>query len=106
MRQIPEIGAAGVAFGDIQHMPKYEDVPNEFKNMSNKWNSLFNSLFFRGAESLELTPKAGVDKEKALKAIQSIMVSFKPKHEHKEAACAYLFSEWFEDYSLIEKARK
>jgi len=45
---------------------------------------------------LELVPKEGVDKDKAMRHIKAIMASWRPKHEDKEAACAFLFSEWFE----------
>ena len=41
--------------------------------------------------------KDGVDNKKAMAAISAILRSFDPKHEHKEAGVAYLFSEWFEE---------
>ncbi len=106
MRKVPEVSGLGFAFGDIKHMPKYDEIPKEFKDRRTKWNDLFSKLFFNGAEKLELKPKDGVDKDAAFRAIKTIMASWEPKHEHKEAACAYLFSEWFTDYELTEKARK
>jgi hypothetical protein len=57
-------------------------------------------LFFKGLSQEdinELIPKEGIDKIKALKAITSILRSFEPKHEHKEAGAAFLLSEWFEE---------
>lgn len=87
-------------FGSIDHIPAWNDIPKEFKHGKTQWNDLFNEIFFKGATNLKLAPKQGVDTHKAMAAISSIMRSWDPKHEHKEAACAYLFSEWFTDYSI------
>ena len=80
-------------------MPAYKDIPEEFRNFNskNKWNKLFNDWFYRGIINLQLDPKDGIDTNKALRHIKAIMGSFQPKHEHKEAAVAYLFSLWFKD---------
>lgn len=78
-------------------MPPYEEIPREFRHSSNKWNKLFSDWFFAGIKDLELVPKDGVDLNKALRHIKAIMGSFEPKHEHKEAAVAFLFNEWFSD---------
>lgn len=43
-----------------------------------------------------LTAKPGVDAHKALRAIKAVLGSYEPKHEHKEAACAFMLSEWFD----------
>jgi len=40
-------------------------------------------------------PNDGIDQNKALRHIKAILGSFEPKHEHKEAAAAYLLSLWF-----------
>lgn len=58
---------------------------------------LFDALFFSGGDVAHLRPKADIDKRLAIRHIQVIMRSFEPKHEHKEAACAYLFALWFEE---------
>lgn len=47
----------------------------------------------------------GIDGEAAFRHLQAIQGSFQPKHEHKEAAVAYLCSRWFADarnYSFNE----
>jgi hypothetical protein len=100
MREIPEINVADTFLGRVKHMPEMKDIPQEFKHGRTKWNILFNQMFFNGVKELRLAPKTGVDTQKAMAAIRAIMASFEPKHEHKEAACAYLFSEWFTDYSI------
>jgi hypothetical protein len=40
-------------------------------------------------------PREGVDPEKAFRAIKATLGSFAPKHQHKEAAVAYMLSCWF-----------
>lgn len=78
-------------------MPDYKDIPEEFRRDRTKWNQLVSAMFFQGLKKLELKPKPGVDKDKAYRHIRYILGSWEPKHEHKEAGAAFLFSEWFED---------
>lgn len=108
MFQIADIDDATLAFpASVRHlMPAQADIPDEFKDFGRtKWNQLFNDWFFLGLTSLELTPKEGVDKDRALRHIRAIMGSFEPKHEHKEAAVAYLLNEWFADETHVAKKR-
>lgn len=80
-------------------LPPMEDIPEEFKrwNSQTKWNRLSNDIFFSGVTGLELTPKEGVDPDKALRHLGVTMGGYDTAHGHKEAGCAYLFSLWFED---------
>lgn len=106
MLAIPDLDGASVAFGRIDHMPKYETVPEEFKSHhGNPFCDAVSSWFFSGAkregrslivDGKTFTAKDGVDADKALRAIRAVLGSFEPKHEHKEAACAYMLSEWFD----------
>lgn len=101
MIPVPEITKMDFAFGNIDHLPKYETIPDEFKdpNSHSRWN-LFASHWFFGMlkknDIDNLKPKDGIDKIAALKACRAILLSFEPQHEHKEAGVAYLLSEWFE----------
>ena len=110
MFQIKEATGADIAFGPRsvkEWMPKPTDIPKQFYDFNGtKWNKLVSEWFFCGLTSLELTPKEGVDKKKALAHVRTIMVSFEPKHEDKEAACAFLLSEWFEDATWTVKPRE
>ncbi len=83
----------------LRLMPATEAIPAEFKdrNSQTKWNRLFADWFYFGLDKATFTPKAGIDKSAALGHISAIMGSFEPKHEHKEAAVAFLFSLWFDD---------
>lgn len=84
-------------------MPAYGDIPEPFRRDGTIWNRLFSDCFFFGVGNLKLTPMPGIDKEKAWRHIWAVMGSFEPKHEHKEAACAYLMSLWFEDGPTWER---
>ena len=76
-------------------MPDYNELPEEFKSGQTQWNDLFNYWIFGQLDELTLTPKEGVVKSKALTHIYSIMTSRANKHEHKEAAIAWLLNNWF-----------
>lgn len=94
-----EVTALDLSFGgDMKKLlPPMSKIPDEFKNRDTKWNDLVSDWFFRGLESFDCVPKKGIDKKIALNHISAIMRSWDPKHEHKEAGCAYLFSLWFEE---------
>lgn len=105
MLTIPELTVADVALGSIKHMPKYETLPEDFKHLSNVFCKAVSDWFFDGAKKVpngiilggkQFTAKPGVDAPKALAAIRAVLGSFEPKHEHKEAACAFMLSEWFD----------
>lgn len=89
-------------------MPKYNDIPEEFKNWNNKnkWSQFFSDLFFSGVVIEKLTAKKGIDAEIAFNHIQVIARSWDCKHEHKEAACAYLLSKWFDDVKYTIKPKR
>jgi hypothetical protein len=85
-------------------MPKYEEIPAEFRtHRSNKWVQMQQDWFFRGLTNAKWTPKPGIDQRAALRHLAVIQGSWEPKHEHKEAAVAYLASLWFDDVTY-EKA--
>jgi hypothetical protein len=100
MYPIQEISDVTLAFpADVLRlMPPYEEIPEEFKQFpGGKWNKLFSDWFYCGLTRLDLQPREGVDENKALRHIKAVMASFQPSHEHKEAAVAFLFNEWFSD---------
>ena len=90
---------AGVIFSYFilqKYLPEYEDISKEFKEFKNRWVQLSEDMFY--VDMIKLTPKEGVDEEKAMKHIISISTSDKIKHEHKVAGCAFLFNEWFSGF--------
>lgn len=104
MFKIQEVTTADIAFGgDMKTLlPKWEDIPEEFKK-SNKWTPVFTTWMFKGLPSdVEFHGKEGVDPKKAFNHIRAIMVSFAPKHEHKEAGITYLMDQWFTEIKNYE----
>jgi hypothetical protein len=97
MYPIHEVSDAELAFGgrDLDKlMPPESEIPEDYPDRL-KWTRFFNRVFMQGAVGTRLLPREGVNPNKALRHLRAVMVSFDPKHEHKEAACAWLFSQWF-----------
>ena len=100
MFPIADISDIDMAFGGAGNMdklmPPYKDIPAQFKQHNGtQWNRLAGEWFFCGVKNLNLTPREGVDQRKALRHIKTILTSFEPKHEHKEAGVAFLLDQWF-----------
>lgn len=80
----------------MELLPKYEEIPDEFKGFRGVWSDLTERWFFEGINGEILREKSGIDREAALRHLDACMRSFAPKHEHKIAGVAYLMSQWFE----------
>ena len=81
----------------IDHLlPAYEDIPEEFKRLENPWVKFQRDWFFHGLPpNTQFGAKDGVNAETAFYHLHCIQSSYEPKHEHKEAAVAFLASLWF-----------
>lgn len=104
-----EVRDVDLAFGgDIKVLlPPYEEIPDEFKHGNTEWNRVVAQWFFDGLSGdTEFYAKEGIDSKKALRHIGAILRSFQPKHEHKEAGCAYLLSLWFEKINVPKEEKK
>ena len=85
-----------------QLLPEYNKIPDDFKERNN-WTDIIDTWFFQGLpKETEIIPKEGIDPSKALRHVQAIMRSFRPKHEHKTAGCAWLLSLWFDKFIVPE----
>lgn len=93
-----------LAFGPARWLdlaPPIDDIPPEFlKHRNTRWNKIVANWFFSGMKDATFIPKPGIDAEVAYHHVLAMMRSYEPKHEHKEAACAYLLSLWFDDIKL------
>lgn len=98
-----DVSDVDIAFGSIDGlMPARADIGEP-----PRWaRDLFNAWFCCGLKSLELVPKAGIDRQKALRHIRAIMGSFSPKHEDKEDAVAFYLGHWFESAKYEPKELK
>ena len=83
------------AIGDW--LPAWNDIPEEFLRRKSKWCAVASRWFFEGLPEGYLVAKPGIDGDKALAHLSTVLRSFEPKHEHKEAGAAYLLSLWFEE---------
>lgn len=83
-----------VVWGNIKYLPKWEDIPEEFRDFrGNKCTIMASDWFFGQLKELPKV-KPGLDETQVYAALRSILVSFEPKHEHKEAGVGYLISQW------------
>ena len=91
-------------------MPTQEEIPAVFKKhwgTGTKWNEIQARWFFEGLpENTRFIMKDGIDKYEAIDHLKAIQSSFEPKHEHKEAAVAWLMSLWFEDIVIPSESSK
>jgi len=99
MLPVPTLDRIDAHFGNVKHLPKWEDIPERFKNSRDLHCLLVEKWFFDGLSKDEgdrLTERAAVSRGPALGAIRAVLTSFEPSQEHKIAGAAYLLSEWFE----------
>lgn len=97
--QIPKLDRIDVVFGNAKHLPPFASIPERFCHHSDPYARFVSDWFFQGRtlEDLKrLKERAGVDRARALAAVRAALASFAPKHEHKEAGCAFMLHEWFE----------
>ena len=94
---------------NISHlMPPAEDIPQEFLNWNTRseWQKIFSGWMFNGLnEDTEFIPQDDIDPKMAFRHLKTIMGSFEPKHEYKEATCAYLMSLWFKEITNWKKEK-
>lgn len=83
---------ATVHFGGIDGlMPPYSEVRAAERS---KWADWQSEWFFSGLKRYPV-PKPGIDLQMAMRHLRAINGSFAPKHEHKQAATAFLANLWF-----------
>lgn len=89
----------------LEFMPTMQEIPDAFKRWpGTEWNKFQSDWFFGGlGEDVQFFAKDGVDGEMAFRQLSAIQHSFASKHEHKEAAIAYLCSLWFD--KIVSKGK-
>lgn len=92
---------ASLAFGGDTNklMPRYDEIPEEFtRHGGNPYIEFQRQWFFRGLDEADIpAARPGIDRRAALRHLDAVQRSFRPKHEHKQAAVAYLASLWLEE---------
>jgi hypothetical protein len=108
-KPLSTISDKDIAFGAnaLDFMPTMQEIPDEFKRFNGtSWNKFQVEWFFNGLKSVSFNSKEGVDGAAAFRQLRAIQGSFAPKHEHKEAAIAYLCSLWFDKIKANGKTYK
>jgi hypothetical protein len=89
--------AKAIGIGELL-IPPFCIIPKEFFHGNTKWNEFQRRWFFKGLSvGTRFVCKPGIDEKAALGHLSSIQRSWAPAYEHKEAAVAWLASQWFED---------
>jgi hypothetical protein len=91
-----DVTNADIAFGPKsirEFLPAYDSLPDDFKRMNNEYCDFVSNWFYSGLKSKPKS-KDGIDLNKALGHLKTVLMSFEPKHEHKIAGAAWLASKW------------
>lgn len=103
MKPTMESGIDLIYINGITLLPKWEEIPDEYKKFNSDKTKLFSRWFYGGLpEGTVFVPKKGIDKKQALRHIHAAMTSWDARHEHKEAGVSYLLDQWF-DKIIIPK---
>lgn len=78
-------------------LPSMKDIPRDYPDRK-RWLRFQQDWFFRG-KFPDLLIKEGVDPNKAYRHLCCLQSTFGIKHEHKEAAVAWLASKWFAGFA-------
>ena len=89
---IPAFSDAEIVFG----APGSAFFPrNNLPHVPVKYTSLANSLFFNGGEVPEL--RSDINHDMAMRYLRSMLSSWSPSHEQKEATVGYALWCWMEE---------
>jgi len=79
-------------------IPPEDQIPENYEGKRFA-EALFSRWFYKGLPEYP-TVKPGIDWNTARRHLHCVMGSFEPKHQHKEAAAAWLMSLWFTPESI------
>lgn len=96
---VPDFDGPTVVFGaPASAYLTREQMGDDFYGDRNEFTHHVQSLFFRGGSMMPEGRrwKAGIDRDKAARAIKALLASFEPKHEIKVGTVGYALSQWTE----------
>lgn len=91
--ELRSFSAADAAFGaDLRDYPPRDQIPEKYWRGGTPANKAVSTLFFQGGKLADhgFKLKPGINSGVFHTALRSLLCSFAPQHEHKEAACAWL----------------
>ncbi len=107
MTPIPKITNVDLAFpADVGWIPPLSEIPEQFRRTENTKQGRFFMDLFSGRvieTDIGMLPREGVSAKDAWRALMVCLSTYGIKHEHKEAAFAFLHSEWFVDLRWVTK---
>ena len=90
-------------------LPPMTEIPKDFwlgdrLERKTKWNDVVFEWFFHGLpHDADFIVKRGIDRGDAIRHVADVLRSRLASHEYKEAAAAYLMSQWVDDVKLPNK---
>jgi len=119
-KEVDKVLAAFPADVIGDYLPKWEDIPEDFRKGWNRQGSpcdlasaLFSGSYMSGKigepviELVGRTPgfivKEGIDAKLVWPHLQVCLRSYQPKHEHKIAGVGYLISQWIQVFLIDGK---
>jgi len=96
-KQIDQNDIRNGRYRSADFAPPLWQIPPAFLNTANAWGQVASELMWAGSKAvLSATPRAGISAEAAMLHIGAVLLAIDMTVEHREAAAAYLMSEWFE----------
>ena len=83
----------GISGNCDEFVPKYEDIPSEFKNKK-ELVLLVRKWFYVGVGENDLCFKEDIKSSDAIRHLSGVLRSFDIPHERKIDGVAYLMSQW------------
>jgi hypothetical protein len=91
------VRAFGAYGEELRSLLPGDDIPERFCDGTDPWCKVVQQWFFEGLpKGTVFFAKDGISGEAAYKHVASILRSWEPRHEDKEATCAYLLWLWME----------
>lgn len=90
VEDVNSISDAELAFSTERFLPKWDDIPDEFRN-GNLYTKFVEKLFYGSSlPEYEIELKMDITPERLNKCIMAHLKSFSPKHEHKIAGVGFM----------------
>lgn len=88
------------SYRSTEFAPPLWQIPSRFTAAPDAWGDVASTLMWAGSSAiLSAVPKPGIDREQALLHVGAVLLAVDLAVEHREAAAAYLLSEWFDSIS-------
>jgi len=88
-----------LAFPVGKYTPPLESIPEEFQQFHHPTVKFIMGFWYEGSwKKFRAVPRPGINPHHAFRMIQETLGTWSISHEHKEAAAAYMLTEFFEKW--------